>query len=83
MPNVHINKISKILQGESWEYLYTPNTNQSFNIFHNRLTEILDQVSPEITFKISEKCKCKDLWVITGLHKSAKNCLNFIRNQLR
>ena len=47
--------MSNIMCGENWEYLHTLNTNQSCDIFHEILMEILDQVSPEVTVRSSAK----------------------------
>ena len=62
MTDFHVSEISNILHGESWEYLHALNTNQSFDIFHNRLIEILDLVSQDIMVRISAKHKIKDPW---------------------
>ena len=72
MNDVPINEISNILHGENLEYLHILNTNQSFDISHNRLIEILKQGSPEVTVTISAKCKIKDLWVTNGQCRSAE-----------
>ena len=81
MTDVHIIEISSILQSENWKYLHTLNANQSFDIFHNRLIDILDQLSPEVLVRISAKHKIKILvWLLLSVNL-LKNCLNFIANQ--
>ena len=72
MTDFHINEISNILYSKKWEYLQTLNTNQSFDIFHNRLIKILVQVGPEVTVRISAAHKIKDPWVSIHLHKFAE-----------
>ena len=80
MTDFHINEISNILHGESWEYLHALNTNQSFNIFHNRLIEILDLASQDMMVRISAKHKIKDSWGLLFCVNLLKNCLNFVIN---
>ena len=63
-------KISNTLDQINWElYLSECNTNTSYVCFHNKVQEVLDDISPLITIKIKPSKILKDPWMTSGLLK--------------
>ena len=65
-----IDEIHKQLYSKDWKQMLTSHTvNDSYNIFHDTLQQIIDTVAPLKTVKISGKKLLKSEWMTNGLNK--------------
>ena len=56
--------------------------NKSFNVFHSKLEEVMDDVAPKKTVCISGKRRYMEPWTMTGLEKSSRKCLKLYKESL-
>ena len=70
-----INTIKQDLCRIDWTSLLSDlPCNESFNVFHNKLEEIMDKTAPKETVYISGKRRYTEPWMTTGLEKSSRKC---------
>ena len=58
------------------------NTNDSFNLFHNTLTNSIDIHAPETTPKIGRRSIIRDPWITNGILRSLKRQKRLFREML-
>ena len=78
-----IKKIETDLNNIDWPGLLTDlDTNDSFNSFHNTLTDSIDRHAPEKTRKIGKRSIIRDPWITTGILRSLKQQKQLFREML-
>ena len=78
-----IKKIETDLNNIDWPGLLTDlDTNDSFNSFHNTLTDSIDRHAPEKTCKIGKRSIIRDPWITTGILRSLKQQKQLFREML-
>lgn len=65
-----INIINNEMMQINWDILNQLSVNDSYNVFINKMYEVLDKFAPEKNIKIPHKRIIKEDWMTTGLIKS-------------
>ena len=79
----NLAKIETDLNNIDWPGLLTDlDTNDSFNSFHNTLTDSIDRHAPEKTRKIGKRSIIRDPWITTGILRSLKQQKQLFREML-
>ena len=76
-------KIKHCLLQIDWTgFLNKESSNENFDIFCNKVKEVMDSVSPEVNIKISYKCRYVEPWMSRGIEiESKKKSLHYTSNQ--
>ena len=73
LDSLAFDKINQDISGENWpELLSKLDTNDSFNLFHEKLITSIDNYAPEKTLKLGRKCLIRDPWITTGILRSLR-----------
>ena len=83
LTNDKIESIKQRLKEIDWNgILNSEDCNANFNIFHKELTDVMDNVAPEVTIRISGHRKFVEPWMITGIETSNSKCQRLYQKTL-
>ncbi len=80
--DANIAKIQEKLERYDWTVLDIPNTNDAYDIFADKLHDIINTISPEKTIIIPAKKVIREPWVTKGIMKSSHTLDKLYRKTL-
>lgn len=66
-----INEIKLNISNTDWTFLYTLDVNTAYDLFSDKLNQLIDEIAPERTITIPPHHIIRDDWMTIGLMKSS------------